>query len=202
MNKSIVLGLAILTVSSSAALAWTHQSERHGYRTHHSSAYRAIRPAQREAMTSSAYSNGYYGPGYAASYGPGYAGSYGPGYVGSYGPGYAGYYGPGYAGYYGPGYARSGFWPADVAGAAVGTAGAIAAGAVNTAGAIATAPFRPANSYAYYPANSYAYRPANSYGMAPGAVSRKDHEMRMKNLRASGYDPKKDFTKAGTMAQQ
>jgi hypothetical protein len=39
---------------------------------------------------------------------------------------------------------------ADVAGAAVGTAAGIAAGAVDTAGAIATAPFRGADSYAYY----------------------------------------------------
>ena len=45
---------------------------------------------------------------------------------------------------------RSGFWPADVAAGAVGTAGAVAAGAVGTAGAIATAPFRGPNSYAYY----------------------------------------------------
>ncbi|WP_315834824.1 hypothetical protein [Bradyrhizobium prioriisuperbiae] len=35
-----------------------------------------------------------------------------------------------------------GFWPADVVGGAIGTAGAIASGAVETAGAIATAPFR------------------------------------------------------------
>jgi len=34
----------------------------------------------------------------------------------------------------------------------------------------------------------------------PG-VSSKNHEMYMKNLRDSGYDPKNDFTKAGTMAQ-
>ncbi|WP_024510613.1 hypothetical protein [Bradyrhizobium sp. ARR65] len=62
-------------------------------------------------------------------------------------------------GYYNRAYYNqgTGFWPADVAAGAVGTAGAIAAGAVNTAGAIATAPFRPANSYGYYPANSYAY---------------------------------------------
>jgi hypothetical protein len=40
--------------------------------------------------------------------------------------------------------------PADVAGAAVGTAAGIAVGAVDTAGAIATAPFRGADSYAYY----------------------------------------------------
>jgi hypothetical protein len=159
MNKTILVGLAILTLSTSAASAWTHQSYRNGYRTHHSYASRATRPARREAINNS-------------------------------------------AGYYGPGYARSGFWPGDVAGAAVGTAGAIAAGAVNTAGAIATAPFRPANPYGYYP-NSYAYYPpANSYGMAPGGVSSKDHEMYMKNLHDSGYDPKKDFTKAGTMAQQ
>jgi hypothetical protein len=30
-------------------------------------------------------------------------------------------------------------------------------------------------------------------------VSSKNHEMYMKNLRDSGYDPKNDFTKAGTM---
>lgn len=35
----------------------------------------------------------------------------------------------------------TGFWPADVVGGAVGTAGAIAGAAVGTAGAIATAPF-------------------------------------------------------------
>lgn len=45
---------------------------------------------------------------------------------------------------------HTGFWPADVAGAAVGTAGAVAGAAVGTAGAIATAPFRGwDNSYAY-----------------------------------------------------
>jgi len=38
----------------------------------------------------------------------------------------------------------------NVLGATVGTAGAVAAGAINTAGAIATAPFRAADSYAYY----------------------------------------------------
>jgi|SRR5690348_12256731 hypothetical protein len=160
MNKTVLVGFAILAVSTSAASAWTHQSYRNGYRTHHSSVYRANGAAQREAVNSSAYNRGYYGPGYA----------------------------------------RSGFWPADVAGAAVGTAGAIAAGAVNTAGAIATAPFRPANPY-YYPARSYAYYPANSYGMVPGGVSSKNHEMYMKNLRASGYNPKNDFDKAGNVAQ-
>ncbi|WP_157450561.1 hypothetical protein [Bradyrhizobium sp. ARR65] len=161
MNKAILIGAAILTVSTSAASAWTHQSHRNGYQTHHSSAYRATRAAPREAMNNSAYNNGYYGPGYA----------------------------------------RSGFWPADVAGAAVGTAGAIATGAVNTAGAIATAPFRPANPYAYYPGNSYAYYGVNSYGVAPG-VSSKDHEMYVKNLHASGYNPKSDFTASGTMRSQ
>lgn len=50
---------------------------------------------------------------------------------------------------------RSGFWPADVAGAAIGTAGGIALGAVDTAGAIATAPFRGADSYAYYNTGGY-----------------------------------------------
>ena len=160
MNKAVLIGIAILTVSTSAASAWPHHSSRNGYRTHHSSAYPANRAAQREAMSSSAYNSGYYGRGYAG-------------------------YGPGYAGYYGP---------AGVAGAAVGTAGAVAAGAVNTAGAIATAPFRPVNPYGYYPANSYA--------MAPGGVSSQDHDMYVKNLRDSGYDPKNDFTKAGTLRTQ
>lgn len=160
MNKAVIVGLAILTLSTSAASAWPHQGSRNGYRTHHSAAYRANRAAQREAMNSNAYNSGDYGRGYAG-------------------------YGPGYAGYYGP---------AGVAGAAIGTAGAVAAGAVNTAGAIATAPFQPANPYGYYPANSYA--------MAPGGVSSQDHDMYVKNLRDSGYDPKNDFTKAGTMRTQ
>ena len=165
MKKSILVGLAILAVSTSAASAWTHQSYRNSHRTHYSSANRANMAAQREAMNSRAYNNGYYGPGYA----------------------------------------RSGFWPGDVAGAAVGTAGAIAAGAVNTAGAIATAPFRPASPYPYYRANSYAYYPANSYAnsyaMAPG-VNSKNHTQYMKNLHDAGYDPKNDFTKSGTVRTQ
>ena len=69
---------------------------------------------------------------------------------------------------YGPGYAGSGFWPADVAGAAVGTAGAIAAGAVNTAGAIATAPFRPANSYAYYGNGYNGWEQRSGFVCTPG----------------------------------
>jgi hypothetical protein len=154
MKKSILVGLAILAVSTSAASAWTHQSYRNNHRPHYGSAYGATRAAQREAMSNRAYNNGYYGPGYA----------------------------------------RSGFWPADAAGAAIGTAGAIAAGAVNTAGAIATAPFRPANSYGYYPANSYA--------MAPGGVSSKDHAQYMKNLHDSGYDRKNDFNANGTIKAQ
>ncbi|MGY3609991.1 MULTISPECIES: hypothetical protein [unclassified Bradyrhizobium] len=165
MKKSILVGLAILTVSTSAASAWTHQSYRNNHRPHYGSAYGATRAAQREAMTNRAY-NAYNN------------------------------------GYYGPGYARSGFWPADAAGAAIGTAGAIAAGAVNTAGAIATAPFRPANSYGYYPANSYGYYQANSYAMAPGGVSSKDHPQYMKNLRESGYDRKSDFNANGTIKTQ
>jgi hypothetical protein len=154
MKKSILVGLAIVAVSTTAASAWTHQSYQNGHRTHYSSAYSANGAAQRQAMNNRTYNNGYYSPGYA----------------------------------------RSGFWPADAAGAAVGTAGAIAAGAVNTAGAIATAPFRPANSYASYPANSYA--------MAPGGVRNEDHAQRMKNLHDSGYDPKNDFTASGTMRTQ
>ncbi|WP_130231183.1 hypothetical protein [Bradyrhizobium sp. Leo121] len=157
MKKSILVGLAILTVSTSAASAWTHQSYRNSHRPHYGSAYGATRAAQSEAMTNRAY-NAYNN------------------------------------GYYGPGYARSGFWPADAAGAAIGTAGAVAAGAVNTAGAIATAPFRPATSYGYYPANSYA--------MAPGGVSSKDHAQYMKNLRDSGYDRKNDFNANGTVKTQ
>jgi hypothetical protein len=35
----------------------------------------------------------------------------------------------------------------------------------------------------------------------PG-VSSKDHDAYMKNLHDSGYDPKNDFTKTGTMRQQ
>ncbi|MGA7806504.1 MAG: hypothetical protein WCB02_18045 [Bradyrhizobium sp.] len=50
----------------------------------------------------------------------------------------------------GPGEQRPGFWPGEVAGAAIGTAGGIAAGAADTAGAIVTAPFRAADSYGYY----------------------------------------------------
>lgn len=165
MKKSILVGLAILAVSTSAASAWTHQSYRNSHRNHYSSAARANMAAQRQAMNSRAYNNGYYRPGYA--------------------------------GYYGAGYGRSGFWPADVAGAAVGTAGAIATGAVNTAGAVATAPFRPASPYPYYRANSY----ANSYAMAPG-VSSKNHTQYMKNLHDAGYDPKNDLTKSGTMRTQ
>ncbi len=52
----------------------------------------------------------------------------------------------------------SGFWPADVVGGAVGTAGAIATGAVTTAGAIATAPF--GGPYR----DRYAYRDTFAYG--------------------------------------
>jgi hypothetical protein len=67
----------------------------------------------------------------------------------------------------------SGFWPADVAGAAVGTAAGVAVGAVDTAGAIATAPFRPADSYAYYN-NGYngwdrqSYAERNGFVCTPG----------------------------------
>lgn len=55
----------------------------------------------------------------------------------------------------------SGFWPADVVGGAIGTAGAVATGAVNTAGAIATAPF--GGPYR----DRYAYRDTYAYG-GPG----------------------------------
>lgn len=60
----------------------------------------------------------------------------------------------------------SGFWPADVVGGAVGTAGAIATGAVNTAGAIATAPFGGP-----YRGDRYGYRESYAYGGPDYAVS-------------------------------
>ncbi len=68
---------------------------------------------------------------------------------------------------------HSGFWPADVAGAAVGTAGAIAGAAVGTAGAIATAPFRGwDNSYAYasgpYGWDHRTYAQRNGFVCTPG----------------------------------
>lgn len=72
---------------------------------------------------------------------------------------------------------RSGFWPADAAGAAIGTAGDIAVGAVDTAGAIATAPFRAADSYAYYN-NGYngwdqqSYAERNGFVCTPGTYFR------------------------------
>jgi len=58
---------------------------------------------------------------------------------------------------------RTGFWPADVVGGAIGTAGAIAGTAVGTAGAVAAAPFGGPyyrDSYAYSPGyvdSSYSY---------------------------------------------
>ena len=55
----------------------------------------------------------------------------------------------------------SGFWPADVAAGAVGTAAGIAGAAVGTAGAIATAPFRTADAYAY----------DNRYAGGPGPIT-------------------------------
>jgi hypothetical protein len=61
----------------------------------------------------------------------------------------------------------SGFWPGDVAAGIVG-------GAIGTAGAIATAPFRGADSYAYYggygPRDGYAAR--NGFVCQPGATFR------------------------------
>ncbi len=88
-----------------------------------------------------------------------------------------GYYSNGYYnnGYYSQGWGSTGFWPADVAAGAVGTAGAIAAGAVNTAGAIATAPFRATDSYAYNGYNGYntgwhpqSYAQRNGFVCTPG----------------------------------
>lgn len=61
------------------------------------------------------------------------------------------------------GWDNRGFWPADVVGGAVGTAGAIATGAVATAGAIATAPFGgPYRNAAYR--DSYAFDGGYGYG--------------------------------------
>jgi hypothetical protein len=95
--------------------------------------------------------------------------------TGSYGPRYYNnaYYGYNNA-YYGPGYYNNGYYgPGGVVGGAVGAAGALAAGAVNTAGAIATAPFRAADSYAYYN-NGYngwdrqSYAERNGFVCTPG----------------------------------
>jgi hypothetical protein len=63
--------------------------------------------------------------------------------------------------------------PANVVGAAVGTAAGVAVGAVDTAGAIATAPFRGANSYAYYNGgdngwNQQSYNERNGFVCTPG----------------------------------
>jgi hypothetical protein len=47
---------------------------------------------------------------------------------------------------------------------------------------------------------------ANAFAGAPPAampgMSSKDHNAYMKNLHDSGYDPKNDFTKSGTLRQQ
>jgi hypothetical protein len=56
----------------------------------------------------------------------------------------------------------TGFWPADVAAGVVG-------GAIGTAGAIATAPFRAADSYAYY---NNGYRYDEGYAARNGLVCR------------------------------
>ena len=66
----------------------------------------------------------------------------------------------------------SGFWPADVVGGAVGTAGAIATGAVTTAGAIATAPFGGPYRDRYVYRDTYAYGgPEYAYGRPEYAAS-------------------------------
>jgi hypothetical protein len=54
----------------------------------------------------------------------------------------------------------TGFWPANVAAGAVGTAAGIAGAAVGTAGAIAAAPFRTADAYAYNARYAAAAAPA------------------------------------------
>jgi hypothetical protein len=82
----------------------------------------------------------------------------------------------------------TGFWPTDVVGGAIGTAGAIATGAVTTAGAIATAPFggQYRDSYAYgvpryadgYNYNGIAipysanYAARNGFVCQPGTITR------------------------------
>lgn len=72
----------------------------------------------------------------------------------------------------------TGFWPADVVGGAVGTAGAIAGAAVGTAGAIATAPFGgPAYNDRYYhgsrysDAGSYPYGNRHRYGASYASMN-------------------------------
>ena len=52
------------------------------------------------------------------------------------------------------------------------------------------------------PMNAYARAgmpPASPPPLLAGQVSSKNHEMYMKSLKESGYDPKNDYTKAGTM---
>jgi hypothetical protein len=63
----------------------------------------------------------------------------------------------------------SGFWPGDVAAGIVG-------GAIGTAGAIATAPFRGADSYAYYGGYGYgdSYAARNGFVCQPGTTFRGD----------------------------
>jgi hypothetical protein len=105
MNKTILVGLAILTVSTSAASAWTNRAqERHAMKPHASAA----------AMKSNASTR------------------------------------------------------------------ALNANAAMTAPPAAT--------------------PGAPRPMPP--ASSKDHEMYMKNLHDSGYDPKKDFTQSGTVQHQ
>lgn len=66
----------------------------------------------------------------------------------------------------------TGFWPADVVGGAVGTAGAIATGAVSTAGAIATAPFGGPYRDGYAYRDTYAFGgPEYAYGRPEYAAS-------------------------------
>lgn len=87
----------------------------------------------------------------------------------------------------------SGFWPADIVGGAVGTAGAIATGAVNTAGTIATAPFGGPyregyrDSYAFagqdagYNYDGIAYPTSSSYAARNGFVCQPGTITRAKN---------------------
>src|SRR5215469_8359848 len=59
-----------------------------------------------------------------------------------------------------------------------------------------------ASAAAIHP-NAYGH-PMNAYAAmgAPAGVSSKDYEMYMKNLHDSGYDPKNDYTAAGTVKNQ
>jgi len=73
----------------------------------------------------------------------------------------------------------SGFWPADVVGGAIGTAGAVAGTAIGTAGAIATAPFGGPNYNRgpyYSDASGYPYGNRHRYGSAYGSYASMNYD--------------------------